>query len=388
MPRRWATLALLIALGCDGAQLGVRRDGGSLPSDGGSPADDAASWVGMDGGGTPADAGSMPDAQASQCDDPPGSPCNPIVIDSFPFRHEGDTSLAAIAEANWYSCAPSTDEAGPEVHYEIRLPAASRLSLALEEGSGVDVDLHVLRSADATSCMARANTTLETALGAGTWRLIVDTFRTYEGAYVLTVDAAEPTATPLGTMWNSFYFVSDENDYESPQDVPIYDSSCQELARVRAEFHDSVCIEGSGRLTDGRIINYASSCTTSCPSAGLCGSRDYRICYTVLDPARYPWGMGAGGRALVPDQSMAVDRNFIPLGSWVYFQELDGVIPPGSSTPHNGCMRADDVGGAVDGNQFDFFAATRTRWLEWERLLPTRSTLHASLDDPRCYPSP
>src|SRR5690606_34711963 len=141
--------------------------------------------------------------------------------------------------------------------------------------------------------------------------------------------------------------LADEDEHTGARDTPIYDASCREIARVRRAFHDSVCIEGSGVLSDDRVINYASTCTSSCTSARRCGAQSYRICYSVLDPTRYPWGMGAGSRALEPDRSMAVDRDFVALGSWVYFEDLDGMIPPGSMVPHDGCLRADDVGGAI-----------------------------------------
>jgi 3D (Asp-Asp-Asp) domain-containing protein len=187
-------------------------------------------------------------------------------------------------------------------------------------------------------------------------------------------------------MWNTFYYLASEDDHEGPADTPIYDASCVEIGRVREGFHDSVCIEGSGRTSDGRVINAASACTTSCPSARTCGGRSYRVCYAELDPARFPWGQGARSNPLEPDRSIAVDPDFVALGHWIYFAELDGLVPPGASTPHDGCMRTDDVGGGIDGNQFDFFAGTRARWLAWEESLPTGSTLTAVLDDPRCFP--
>lgn len=326
------------------------------------------------------------------CADPPGSACNPIVIDTFPFTHAGDTSMAADDALEAYACAPSVDERGPEIHYEIRLAEARRISVSVEESAGTDVDIHVLRAPTADACFARANTTLEEPLGAGAWRLVVDTFHAagadQSGAYVLNVDAAVASRRSLGTLWNTYYFLADEDDHTGPQDTPIYDSSCTEIARVRQDFHDSVCIEGSGILSDRRVINYATTCTDSCPAARTCGAEGYRICYSVLDSDRYPWGMGAGARPLEPDRSMAVDRDLIALGTWVYFEELDGLIRPGTSEPHDGCLRADDVGGAIIGDHFDFFAGTRSRWLEWETALPTRSTLNAWADDPRCYPTP
>lgn len=326
------------------------------------------------------------DAGRVACDGPPGSACDPIEI-ALPFHHDGDTSTFA-AERTAYACAPATDEGGPEVHYTLTLSEPRRVSFALTEEAGVDVDVHVLRADDPASCIARANTTLDQPLGAGTWHVIVDTFESSAGGYALDVTGADATPRALGEMWNTFYFLADEDDHAGPSDTPIFDESCNEIARVRREFHDSVCIEGSGRLADDRIVNYATTCTDTCAAALSCGGRAYKICYLVLDPERYPWGMGAGGRVLVPDRSIAIDRTFVDLGTTIYFEELDGRVPPGGGEPHDGCMSADDVGGGIDGNQFDFFAGSRARWLEWEEQLPTRTTFRAWIDHPRCYPRP
>lgn len=388
-----------LLVGCDGPSVASadagRVDAGAIDAAGSDAArSDAgrsdAGVASMDSG-TIADAG--PDASSQPaCTDPPGSACNPIVIDALPFSHAGDTSASAEDMFDVYSCAAAVDEQGPEVHYELRLAEPSNVSLAVEEASGVDVDVHVLREARADSCLARANTSLEQALGAGVWRLTVDTFygggTERAGAYTLRVSGTAPAPRSVGTMWNTYYFLADEDDHTGAQDTPIYDADCVEIARVRQAFHDSVCIEGSGLLSDDRVINYATGCTTSCPAARRCGGESYRICYSVLDSDRYPWGQGAGSRALVPDRSMAVDRDFIALGSWVYFAQLDGLARPGTGEVHDGCLRADDVGGGIAGDHFDFFAGSRSRWLEWEALLPTRSTLDATVDDPRCYPSP
>lgn len=328
------------------------------------------------------------DAYGSQCSGPVGSSCNPIAIVTFPFRHNGDTANATETHYDSYGCSPGTDERGPEIHYRIELPSPSLLRATIEESDGVDVDLHLLRSGDPDDCLERANTELEWPLAAGTHRLVVDTYfddHPRSGAYTLHVELETPAPRRLGTMWNTYYILANEADHEGPQDVPIYDSSCQEIARVRADFHDDLCIEGSGLLLDRRMVHVNGSCTESCPSARRCGSRSYRICYHFIDATIYPYAMGAHMVALVPDLSIAVDRDFVPLGSVIYLEELDGVVPPGAISPHDGCLRADDVGGAIEGNHFDFFAGTRQRWLAWEALLPTRSEFTAWIDHPRCY---
>jgi hypothetical protein len=48
-------------------------------------------------------------------------------------------------------------------------------------------------------------------------------------------------------------------------------------------------------------------------------------------------------------------------------------------------MRADDVGGAIDGNHFDFFVGPMSRYPAWEDIFPTRSTFTAHTGHPRCF---
>ncbi len=362
---------------------GTGGDAGTPPQDG---ATDAGQTDASDFDARARDAGG-PDA--GLCATGPGTACNPIVIDALPFMHDGDTSTSGEALIDAYVCAPSADERGPEVHYELTLSEPTRIAATVMEMAGVDVDLHFLSSADPATCHARANTDLELGLAAGTHRIIVDTFHSggtdHAGGYRLEVSGSPPSASSLGTMWNTYYFLANEADHTGAQDTTIYDAGCSPIVDVRRAFHDSVCLEGSGIVLDGRVINYATTCTSTCPAARTCGSASYRICYSVLDPERYPWGSGAGSVALEPDLSIAVDPAFVPLHTSIYLEELDGTVPPGSTTPHDGCVRADDTGGAIDGNHFDFFSGTRARWLEWEAIFPTRSDFTAWMDHPRCY---
>ncbi len=396
LPRfRWTLLSVAFASAAIAAGSGCAGGGPGAPVDGGGDADeDGDADRPLDGGpdaDEPGDGDADADADedgATPCEAPPGAACNPIVVGSLPFSFAGDSREAPEDLIDSYACAPSIDESGPELHFEVLVPAAGLLVAEVDEAEGVDVDLHLLADPSPESCLARANTRLEARLAAGPARLVVDSYhdgRDLAGAFVLDLAFEEARAELLGTMWNTYYFLASEDDHEGPRDTPIYDAGCAEIARVRQAFHDSVCIEGSGLLADGRVINYASTCTSSCPAARTCGGRSYRICYAVLDPAAYPWGMGAGSVALEPDRSIAVDPGFVPLGTVVYLEELDGVVAPGATEPHDGCLRADDVGGAIEGSHFDFFAGTRARWLEWEAIFPTRTEFTAWADHPRCY---
>jgi 3D (Asp-Asp-Asp) domain-containing protein len=158
----------------------------------------------------------------------------------------------------------------------------------------------------------------------------------------------------LGTFQLTYYWVTAEEDFAGAQDTTLYDDSCGTIAMVRKAFADALAIEGTGRLSDGRVVNVSGSC--ACPST---------TCYVLVD-AQHPWGVGARSNALVPFRSIAVDRNVIALGSHVYVAEFDGVTMPGDASygqfVHDGCVSADDVGGGIVGQHIDFFAALEAHY--------------------------
>lgn len=187
----------------------------------------------------------------------------------------------------------------------------------------------------------------------------------------------------LGTMWNTYCYLAMESDYSGPDDTILYDANCAPIAQVPAEFSDDVCIEGSGRLADGRVINYARTCNCgrTCPTGGI-------VCYQVLDATNYPWGMGSASNPLEPLRSWAVDSSLIARGTLLYAQQFDGVMIPEhdglGGFVHDGCFRADDVGGWIQGNHFDFFAGTHDMWIALEAIFPTHSNFDVYEAPARC----
>jgi 3D (Asp-Asp-Asp) domain-containing protein len=329
----------------------------------------------------------LPLAVVVRLQDAPGTSRAPIPIAVLPFTHESDTALVGERRTHAYDCAPAIGQRGPEVHYELVINQPGTLYARVQGGTGVDVDVHLLTD-PGLRCLARGDRELDAGLNAGTYRLVVDTHGG-AGPYRLDVALDPPEPLQIGFLWNTYYYLANEADHDTPADTPLLSRDCDILADVPRAFHDDLCIEGSGILRDGRVLNYASNCTWECFAALTCGRhRRYKICYRVLDPDRYPWGMGVEGRILEPDVSIAVDRRMIPIGTVLYLPELDGVIAPGRSEPHDGCVRADDIGGAIKGNHIDFFAGTRQRWKAWERIFPTRSWFTAILYHPRCYDTP
>jgi 3D (Asp-Asp-Asp) domain-containing protein len=160
---------------------------------------------------------------------------------------------------------------------------------------------------------------------------------------------ADPPGRELGSFRMTYYWATVERPGERATQT-LRDRQCRPIARVSRRFARRLTMEGTGVLEDGRVINIAGPC------------RCARRCYSVnSDDQR--WGTGVANRPLAPFRSVAVDRTRIPIGTWLYLPELDGVRMPGlrpwGGFVHDGCVVADDVGGGVRGRKIDFFAARR-----------------------------
>ena len=159
----------------------------------------------------------------------------------------------------------------------------------------------------------------------------------------------------LGTFEMTYYWLAFEDEYPGGAQETIYDQSCQVLANITVDFGNALRLEGSGKLVDGRVLNYEGSC--ACANSP---------CFFEV-AATAPWGQGSMGQALEPFRSIAVDSSDIPVGSGIYIQELDGLTMPGDAAigmyVHDGCVFADDIGGAITGQHIDFFAGLREHYL-------------------------
>lgn len=184
---------------------------------------------------------------------------------------------------------------------------------------------------------------------------------------------------PLGKFHNTYYSFPLESDYGG-EPVGLFDASCKQVAQVARDFHDRVCVQGSGRLNDGRTVSFARrdcSCARECPRTGQ------RICYDVLDAGRYPWGRGATGRPITPFRTVAVDSSVIPLGSSLYIPAYAGLPIPGGGT-HDGCFRAEDRGLKVVGQRIDVYAGSERSLREWNQAVPTAQGVDVFKGDGPC----
>jgi 3D (Asp-Asp-Asp) domain-containing protein len=110
---------------------------------------------------------------------------------------------------------------------------------------------------------------------------------------------------------------------------------------VSHHFQKSAAMQGSAKLCDGRVVGV---------------QKVNPLCFVVVG-AEFPWGITASGRPATPFRSIAIDPKTFTMGRWYYVPELDGLeLPsPAAGKKHDGCVRADDVGGAVKGDLVDFF---------------------------------
>jgi hypothetical protein len=142
--------------------------------------------------------------------------------------------------------------------------------------------------------------------------------------------------------------------------------TCEPLATVPAEFANRLCVTGSGRLDDDSVVNLDGPCTCGyhCPQTGA------TVCFVLLDPTQFPWGVGAADSPIVPLRSLTVDESIIAHGTVLYTPDLDGLaIPERGSVGgfvHDGCLRADDAGYGIAGHMVALAAGpvAMFSWLE------------------------
>jgi len=179
-------------------------------------------------------------------------------------------------------------------------------------------------------------------------------------------DGEEPVAAgepgePLGTFKFTYYWVTVESAFGGAKTAKLYDDKCKVLANVSEGFSDAIRLEGTGRLEDGRVLNYWGNCGCSSDP-----------CYFEVDDT-HPWGHGVQNRALSPFRSVAVDRDVVSYGTKLYIEELDGVTMPGEAPwggfVHDGCVTADDTGSAINNKHLDFFAARKGDYLSLNGVL-------------------
>lgn len=184
--------------------------------------------------------------------------------------------------------------------------------------------------------------------------------------------AEEPPPPPpgprIGRFKVTYYWLATERP-GARRNATLYDRRCAPIARVSRSFVRRLTLEGTGRLADGRIVNVAHKCRCE----------QVKRCFMVLGKRR--WGLGVGGRPLVPFRSVAVDSSVVRISRTLYIPALDGAMMPGrppfGGFVHDGCVIADDRGGGVRGRHLDIFLGRLRHYRSlFEGRPPRRARVH------------
>ena len=174
-----------------------------------------------------------------------------------------------------------------------------------------------------------------------------------------------------GRFQLTYYWMANEKSRKSKRQVSLYDKQCKPIAKVSSRFAARLVLEGTGALSDGRVINVAGKCECK-----------HSPCFFVVEEDHKRWGVGVADRPLAPFRSVAVDPSMVSIGTKLYIPELDGLVMPGAPPwggfVHDGCVTADDRGGGVAGKQLDFFMVRRPYYNAFHRRHRlTQVTVHA-----------
>jgi hypothetical protein len=102
-------------------------------------------------------------------------PSGQLCVEALPYD-DANSTVGGTSLFDAYSCAPGTNESGPERIYRVTVPASGTLTASLDHGAGMDVDVHILSSLSASACAARGHWSASTAVGPGTWYVVVDSW--------------------------------------------------------------------------------------------------------------------------------------------------------------------------------------------------------------------
>ncbi|MCB9640295.1 MAG: hypothetical protein H6728_13830 [Myxococcales bacterium] len=174
----------------------------------------------------------------------------------------------------------------------------------------------------------------------------------------------------LGSHRLTVYWLAREG--KRRRHVALYRKN-RRLAWVSRRFAKALRLQGSGRLRDGRLVQYAGSCQ---PASDRC------LVVRQIDRRLFPMGVGASGMPLSPFRSVAVDTRRIPLGTRLYIPALRRLLRK-AGVPHHGCFIADDRGGRIKGSRLDLFVGNKALF---QRYLAKRMPRYVRMytRHPRC----
>lgn len=164
----------------------------------------------------------------------------------------------------------------------------------------------------------------------------------------------------VSKIFPTFYTIATESLHDGPKVEKLFESGTNRLiATVNKAFREDLDLEGTGQLTDGRVINVGKYS----PKTGWD--------YLVLPDNTF--GYGVAGHFLYPFRSAAVDFEWLCqaaklgdcsggrqavtaryAGQLLYFPKLNGLPLPNGQN-HDGYICAKDIGGAIVSDRIDLF---------------------------------
>ena len=111
-----------------------------------------------------------------------GTKSDPYIIDSIPYTHGNNSNKGTNVITQYAGNCTNTNEGGPEIYYKLELTRNTKIRAFALSSSNVDVDMHLLKSTNASGCLARGDKWVEGNLSAGTYYLVVDTYKNNDNA--------------------------------------------------------------------------------------------------------------------------------------------------------------------------------------------------------------
>ncbi|MDA8611270.1 hypothetical protein N9L18_00165 [Candidatus Pacebacteria bacterium] len=143
------------------------------------------------------------------------------------------------------------------------------------------------------------------------------------------------------------YYVANEPEFDTGREAPILDRNGNVIALADEQFvsggeRGSLLFEKAGVLDDGTVVVYDIT---------IGGIPRYYVLTGGL-------GVGAEGALLQPFRSIAVNPDFIPLGTLVRIPRTEDMALPDNEF-HNGIWRADDVMDNLEEYEISLFIGSK-----------------------------
>ena len=212
---------------------------------------------------------------------------------------------------------------------------------------------------------------------------------------LFTAIQSPPSGFTVARRWRlTQYWIADENDYKADAKVPVYDKNKNVLCQVGASFFANMSLEGTGKTSDGILLNVSGDYVTvdsgdyqpvldvakkilsAHPGyAGIVISGDKvakAFAFEKVSSQKVALGYGTQrGIPMQPFKTVAADLGayskcdprfkaaggLVPAGTQAWIPLMVGMKLP-DGTVHDGFVTVNDTGSAIFGSHFDIFSGT------------------------------